>query len=159
MRGSTTIELLTAATGDTLTATLTNGSVTNGVRVDSESQFQVFIDYTPHASKVGDASVYAEWELLYTEQAADYADVSGGSGTITWKTYTEETTLAETATIRTSGFLIKRWRAYADDTDAKDRDPTFSVPLGVKRVNIKMMEVGMGTSFGKLIAKVGHQCI
>ncbi|MBX4215408.1 hypothetical protein KW797_00435 [Candidatus Parcubacteria bacterium] len=158
---TTTIELLTASAGDTLTAAFVKcgGASSKGIRVDCESQLQFFVDYVPDVSNATSAT-YAEWELIYTEQPADTADTSGGSATITWKSYVEEVTDPATAEpLKISSFWIKRWRAYANDTVNKDASPTFSVPFGVKRVNLQVKEVGMGSSFGTFTAKVGHQRI
>jgi hypothetical protein len=154
---STCIELVTAAAGDTLTATAAVGSVSRGIAIGSEPQLQVFIDYTPHADNVGNAAVYANIELIYSEQAPDYEDVSGGSGTRTWKSYVVEEALSVGSGLFISEFLIKQWRVHADNTDSKDRDPTFSVPLAAKMVNLKIWETGMGTKFGAIIGKIGHQ--
>ncbi len=165
MRGdglSTSIELLTASAGDTLTAAFVESSVTKGVRIDSHSQLQFFLDYTPHASNTTNAT-YAEVEVLYTEQAADFADESGGSGSFTWKSYTvEETTVEEDPTtgagaVSVSEFRVKKWRVRANDTTKKDRSPTFSIFLGCKRVKLNLIEVGASPNFGTLKASVGHQ--
>lgn len=158
---STTIELLTAASpGDTLTASYVKcgGASSKGVRIDSHSQLQFFLDYTPDASNAT-ASTYAEVELIYTEQPADTADTSGGSNSFTWKSYTVEVTESAAEPAYVSGFYIKTWRIHANDTANKDRSPTFSLSLGCKRVNLQVKEVGAGSAFGTLIAKVGHQDI
>ena len=153
------IELLTTDAGDTLTASFAETSVTIGVRMESESQMQFEIDYTPHAANVGSATTYAEWELLYTKQHGDPVTVAGASESLTWKSYTVEVDLSVGSGVFVSEFLIKRWRAYANDTDGKDRDPTFSVPLGFRRVKLSVREVGAGSSFGTFRAAVGRQRI
>lgn len=156
------IELLTTDAGDTLTDEFTSTSIANGVRVESESQLQFEIDYTPHEDNVGNAAVYAEWELLYTSQNGAPQTIAAAPETLAWKSYVVESDLAVTpgaGGVFISEFLIKRWRAYADDTNGKDRDPCFSVPLGFRRVKLSVKEVGMGTSFGTFRAAVGRQRI
>ena len=155
---STSIELLTASAGDTLTASLARVSVAAGLRVDSHSQFQVFAQYSPHAAN-GTSATYCDIEVQYTEQPSDTADVSGGSGTVTWKTYTVESAIASAAAYYTTEFLIRSWRIFANDTVNKDRWPTFSVPLGAKRISALIVEQGAGGNFGTLVLKVGHQAI
>lgn len=156
------IELLTAAAGDTLTASFVGTSKADGIRMESESQMQFDIDYTPHASNVGNAGCYAEWELLYTKQNGAPSNIAGEPETLAWKSYVVESDVAVTPGAGgtfTSEFLIKRWRAYADDTDAKDRDPCFSVPLGFRRVKLLVREVGASSNFGTFRASVGRQRI
>jgi hypothetical protein len=157
MQTSTCIELVTATAGDTLTATATLASVSRGIAIGSEPQLQIFIDYVPHAGMLGNHAVYANVELVYSEQAPDFEDVSGGSGTRTWKTYTVEEALSVGSGLFISELLTKQWRIFADNTANKNLTPTFSVPLAAKMVNLKIWEVGMGTSFGALIGKIGHQ--
>lgn len=153
------IELLTAASGDTLTDTFASTSIANGVRMESESQLQFDIDYTPHASNVGNVAVYAEWELLYTKQNGAPQTIAAAPETLAWKSYTVEYDISVGSGAFVSGFLVKRWRITADQTDAKDRDPTFSVPLGFRRVKLLVREVGMGVNFGTFRAAVGRQRI
>lgn len=153
------VDWLTPIAGQTLTASYVKcgGASAIGARVNSHSQLQFDCKYTPHANNTTSAT-YAEWELIYTTEAADLADVSGGSGSFTWKSYvTEIADPAASSTLDISAFRIKTWRAYADDTANKDRAPTFAVPIGATRVNLQVKEVGMGTDFGTFFAKVAHQ--
>jgi hypothetical protein len=152
-------QLLTAAAGDELTASFASTSVLNGVRTEHGSQLQFDVDYTPHASNLASATCYAEWELLYTKQNGAPADALGAPESLTWKSYVVESDVAVGSGVFASEFFIKRWRAYANDTDGADRDPTFSVPIGFRRVKLQVREVGAGGNFGTFKAAVGHQPI
>lgn len=152
------IQLLTADAGDTLTATFTDTSKAP-ISVESESQLQFDIDYTPHADNVGVATCYAEWELLYSRTPSLPVNPAGDPATQAFKSYVVENDVSVGSGVFVSEFLIKRWRAYADDTDGKDRDPTFSVPLGSRAIKLSIREVGASTKFGTFRAALGRQKI
>jgi hypothetical protein len=108
------------------------------IRADSRSQLQFYIDYNPHAGQVAVEACELYVQVLYAIDAADTEAASGGSGSFTWKGYTEEVDQGDGSSL----FEIRTWRVKATGTENFDRDPTFSRPIAQKRVKCRVKEVG-----------------
>ncbi len=125
------------------------------VRIDSRSQLHFFADYNPHAANVGNSAVECEVQVLYSTQPGDTDQLSGDSGSFTWKGYVEEVDQGDGS----SKFEVRTWRITADATENFDRDPCFSRPLASKVVKCRAREVGAGGSHGTVSISVAAQPI
>lgn len=150
-------QLLTVAAGQTLTGAFVASS--RSLRLESKSSLQVELLYVPHADTVAAAadSKYVDVYLELTN-VKDTQAISGMSdpADADWHPYKEEVDDGA----GNSTMMVRHWLILSTDGTAQiDLSGVFSRPVFVNRARLRMKELGVGSSFGKLIVKASAQSI